>query len=260
LGHLTNVVAFCGGRIYVAFGEQTNLKIEGERVIERRSKSRPNFSSELFRSMRTEEIDAVLAAAIMRKFEPRQVIIHTGEPAARLFLIRTGRVNYYRLTPEGREVAMKLLGPGDVFGLGTLLAEPTEYLGTAQAVRAGEALVWTHASLRKLNATHPKLAENALRIVLGYLALYADRHIGLISKTAEKRLADTLIRLARNFGRVVPQGVQLDIKNDNLASLADVNFFTASRVLKAWERSGAIKKGRGRVTVLRPEKLCVECP
>jgi CRP-like cAMP-binding protein len=88
--------------------------------------------------------------------------------------------------------------------------------------------------------------------------MYANRHLGLISDTAEHRLADTLIRLGRQFGRIVPGGAQVDIKNEHLASLADVNFFTASRLLKAWERSGAVKKGRGTVTILHPEKLCFQ--
>lgn len=151
-----------------------------------------------------------------------------------------------------------MLGPGDAFGLGTLLSEPTEYVGTAQAVRAGEALVWTHASLRKLCASFPKLSENALRIALGYVSAYADRHIGVISKTAEQRLADTLVRLGVQFGRMVAGGVELDIKNEHLASLADVNSFTASRLLNAWKRSGTVHKTRGTIKILRPEKLCIE--
>jgi CRP-like cAMP-binding protein len=139
-----------------------------------------------------------------------------------------------------------------------LLSEPTEYVGAEQALLAGEAFVWTHALLRKLCASCQRLSENALRIALGYVSEYADRHIGLISKTAEQRLADTLVRLGLRFGRIVPGGVEVDIKNEHLASLADVNFFTASRLLSAWKRSGTIRKGRGIIRILRPEALCIE--
>ena len=216
------------------------------------------FKSELFKGMRREEIRALLSAATTRTFESSETIISAGQKANRLFLIKTGRVKLSRSTPDGREVLLGLLGPGDAFGLGTLLSEPTEYVGTAQAVRAGEALVWTHASLRKLCASFPKLSENALRIALGYVSAYADRHIGVISKTAEQRLADTLVRLGVQFGRMVAGGVELDIKNEHLASLADVNSFTASRLLNAWKRSGTVHKTRGTIKILRPEKLCIE--
>jgi CRP-like cAMP-binding protein len=151
-----------------------------------------------------------------------------------------------------------ILGPGDTFGLGTLVEEPVKYIGTAQAIMGGEAFSWTRAQLCKLSITCARLSENALHIALNRLDMYANRHLGLISDTAEHRLADTLIRLGRQFGRIVPGGAQVDIKNEHLASLADVNFFTASRLLKAWERSGAVKKGRGTVTILHPEKLCFQ--
>lgn len=230
----------------------------GKSATAGRSKSRLDFDGDLFRAMRQHDIDAILAASTLRKFAASDVMVHAGQPATHLFLIRTGRVNYFRLTPDGREVVLGLLGPGNTFGLGTLLSEPTEYLGTAQAIKPGEAFVWSHALLLKLSAAYPKLAQNALRIVLGYLALYADRHIGLLSKTSENRLADTLIRLGCTFGRMSPEGCHVDIKNEHLASVADVNFFTASRLLKSWERSGAVKKGRGTVTILRPEQLRIE--
>jgi len=232
-------------------------------VIKPRSKPQAHldaetFKSELFKGMRREEIRVLLSAATTRKFESSDTIISAGRKADRLFLIKAGRVKFSRTTPEGREVLLGLLGPGDVFGLGTLLSEPTEYVGTAQAVRAGEALVWTHALLRKLCVSCQRLSENALRIALGYVSEYADRHIGVVSKTAEQRLADTLVRLGMRFGRTVPGGVELDIKNEHLASLADVHFFTASRLLKAWERLGIVRKNRSTVRILRPEKLCIE--
>jgi len=210
---------------------------------------------ELLRGMRKEEVAAVLAAASTHNFQKGEVIITAGERASNLFLIRTGVVNYYCLTSDGREIALGLLGPGEVFGMGTLLTEPSTYAATKQSVRAVEAYVWTHASLRKLTKIYPKVTENVFRIVLGNLASIVARHIGLLSKTAEQRLLETLIRLGDNIGRQYPGGIQVEVKNEHLASLADVNYFTVSRLLKSWERSGEIKKGRGIVTILHPEYL-----
>jgi CRP-like cAMP-binding protein len=54
---------------------------------------------------------------------------------------------------------------------------------------------------------------------------------------------------------MVPSGVEIEIKNEDLASLADVSFFTASRCLQEWERKGAVEKSRGKVLIRSPEKL-----
>jgi CRP-like cAMP-binding protein len=53
----------------------------------------------------------------------------------------------------------------------------------------------------------------------------------------------------------VPAGVEVEITNQDLASLADVSFFTASRVLKRWERDRTLEKSRGKVLIRCPEKL-----
>jgi CRP-like cAMP-binding protein len=54
---------------------------------------------------------------------------------------------------------------------------------------------------------------------------------------------------------MVPSGVEVDVKNVELASLADVSSFTASRLLQEWERKGAVEKSRGKVLIRSPEKL-----
>ncbi|HLW98145.1 MAG TPA: Crp/Fnr family transcriptional regulator [Candidatus Acidoferrales bacterium] len=213
---------------------------------------------ELLRGMRKEGATAVLAAASTQNFQTGEVIITAGERAKNLFLIRIGVVNCFCLTPDGREIALGLLGPGEVFGVGTLLTEPSMYAATTQSVRAVEAYVWSHASIRRLTKIYPELSENVFRIVLANLASFVGRHISLLSKTAEQRLFDTLIRLGDNIGRQDSGGIQVEVKNEHLASLADVNYFTVSRLLKNWERSGVIKKGRGIVTILHPEYLHIK--
>jgi hypothetical protein len=74
-----------------------------------------------------------------------------------------------------------------------------------------------------------------------------ERHIGLLMDPAEERLARVLIGLASCVGCTLKGGIQIDIKNEDLASLADVSRFTASRLLKQWERKGAVEKSRGKV-------------
>jgi CRP-like cAMP-binding protein len=61
-------------------------------------------------------------------------------------------------------------------------------------------------------------------------------------------------------GSGVPSGpaVHIDINNEQLASLADVSRFTASRLLKDWERNGVISKTRGAVDIICPEKLLLD--
>jgi CRP-like cAMP-binding protein len=97
--------------------------------------------------------------------------------------------------------------------------------------------------------------ENGFRLALHHLAIYMKRHVNLVTKSAESRLANQLIQLATSAGEVGSSGINVDITNEQLGSLSDVGYFTTSRILSKWEHDGMLSKKRGRVTLLAPESL-----
>jgi CRP-like cAMP-binding protein len=210
---------------------------------------------QLFSSLQQSEINAIEAAAVRREFKPSQVIVRANEPGKKLYLIVTGCVDYHVTTETGLEILLRRLAAGDVFGVASFLSKPIGYLGTAKAVRHVDVLEWRDHVVRQLARTYPQLVENALRTALRYLALYAMRHIGLVSNTAQERLACALSGLGSRTGHAVGAGLEVDVKNEDLASLADVSFFTVSRVLKNWERNGIVEKHRAKIIIRSPEKL-----
>lgn len=210
--------------------------------------------SKLFERIPDHDQQLIQEIAERRKVSS-DVIIRGGEKAGYLFLLSSGRAKYYKLTKEGQELLLGWLTPGDVFGLATLLRHPPVYIGTAEAIKDCDLLVWKQSVVHELSGVYPQLLENALRITLNYLSAYADRHARIVTETAEQRLAHTLIRLGRRAGRIQPIGVEVEITNEQLGGLADVGLFTATRFLSAWERKGAIAKQRGKILIRAPEKL-----
>jgi CRP-like cAMP-binding protein len=197
----------------------------------------------------------ILAGSRRRMFRPAQVLFRTGESAERLFVLRKGRVQFARTASTGQEVVMGILVPGDVFGLSSLLDAEFAYIGTAEALEACETLVWSRDVIQRFAQEYPRLSANALKVALGYVAIFAERHEQLIASTAEQRLARALTRLGAETGTASRPGLEVRIKNEQLASLADVSPFTASRVLNSWQRDGAISKTRGIVHIVSPERL-----
>ena len=200
-------------------------------------------------------LEVILAAGRERRFPAGQVLFRTGEPAERLFMLVRGSLRFSRVSDNGREVVMGVLASGDICGLGSLLSTPTSYYGTAVTLEASDMIVWSQAAVVRLSTIYPRLTQNALDVALGYIAHFIDRQLQLASGTAEQRLAGTLIKLGRRSGNPTPQGVELTVTNELLASLADVSPFTTSRAMQNWSRSGAITKSRGRVRITAPEKL-----
>jgi CRP-like cAMP-binding protein len=222
------------------------------------STTSPAMQSKFLAGIPEHDQKLILGIAEQRRVSASDTIIHSGDKADCLFLLREGNVKYYKVTEQGEEQVLWWLTPGDVFGLATLLKNPPGYIGSAEAKKDCTFWVWEHSSIRNLSGVYPQLAENALRITLGYLAAYVDRHAGLTTRSAEERLAYTLLRLGNSAGRAHADGVDLDITNEHLGGLADVGLFTTSRLLSNWERQGTIAKARGKIRINAPEKLLTD--
>ena len=134
---------------------------------------------------------AILAAAHTRRLSAEYKITTEGARATGLFLVQSGLARFYHLTKEGDLILLARLVPGDVIGLAAMLKSPPPYMATAEATSDCEVLAWEHSVIRKLVTLYPLLAENGLHIALDYQRAYMERHTGLVTKTAEARLAET---------------------------------------------------------------------
>jgi CRP/FNR family transcriptional regulator, nitrogen oxide reductase regulator len=199
--------------------------------------------------------DSILAAASYRRFSVHSTVTNQEEPADQLFLLIKGSACYCFITPEGRKIYLLWLAPGEIFGGASLLAKPSSYLVGTETIKDSCMLVWERKTIRSLAARYPRVLENGLAIATDYLTWYLASHLGLLCHTARQRLAHVLVSLANGIGRKCPNGIQLDITNEQLANTANITLFTASRLLSEWQRSGAVAKSRGRVVLFRPERL-----
>lgn len=186
----------------------------------------------------------------------KQITLSGGQPD-HLFLLKTGRARCYSLTKDGHELVLLWAVPGEVLGLVSLLPAPPNYMVNTAAVSECDFLVWDHITIRKLATEHPMIMENGFRLALYHLRNYMRRHVNVVTKDAGARLADRLIKLATSAGEVRDSGVEIQITNEQLSSLSDISYFTASRFLSKWEQEGILSKQRGRIILFDPESLIV---
>ena len=57
------------------------------------------------------------------------------------------------------------------------------------------------------------------------------------------------------MGQTVAEGVELCVRNEELANEANMTVFTVSRLMGEWQRQGLLVKSRGKVVLRMPEKL-----
>ena len=151
-------------------------------------------SSRLFQAMTASEREAVLGAAAHRSLHKGQVLIRQGEPASTFFLMERGYLKLTQLTPDGAEVIVRFVGPGDpVAGVAALGEAP--YPVTAAACDAVDALAWSRGQLADLLARYPQLKTNILREMTAHMDDALTRLRELATLDVRQRLAHTLLRL-----------------------------------------------------------------
>jgi CRP-like cAMP-binding protein len=153
---------------------------------------------------------------------------------------------------------VRYVGPGEIFGVATAIGLP-RYPATATAVDDSVVLAWPSAIWPRLVAKFPALAVNTLQTVGSRLQETHTRVIEMSTQQVEQRVAHALLRLAKQSGRKVEHGVEIDfpISRQDIAQMTGTTLHTVSRILSGWESRGLIESGRQRIVLREPHKLFV---
>ena len=81
-------------------------------------------------------------------------VFQQDEEAHSFFILLHGHLRVFKLTPDGQQVVVRFVAPGEVFGVAMAIGRKT-YPATATAVVDSIALVWPSAAWPRLVATHP---------------------------------------------------------------------------------------------------------
>ena len=206
-------------------------------------------NTELLRGLEQQEIDSILAAARPRRFAAKSVIKYQGEPAEQLFLLWEGRARDFFETHNGKKLNLEWITPGEVLGGAALAFRPSTYLVSSEAVLDSTVLIWDGSTIRSFARRYDQIFENALSLALEGFSWYVAAHAALTSQSARERLGHILSVCASSIGHKIDGGIELDVTNEELSEAANITTYTASRIISEWQRSGAIRKERGKILV-----------
>ncbi len=211
---------------------------------------------ELFAGLDPDILAQVVRRARTRRVAKGATIFSQGEPALACHALIDGQVKITQRSGEGRNVTMRYIGPGDVFGAMGVFAGGA-YLADAVAVSDCVEIRWPAQAMAALMLAHPKIAVNALAMVARRLQAMQTRAHELIVEPAEQRIARALLRLARQAGRATPRGVVIGfpLSRRDLAEITGATHYTVSRALSEWEKLGILESARKSVLVVDLQKL-----
>ena len=214
------------------------------------------LGSPLFAGLADAAVEEVLAAASRRVVVAGAELFHQGEAVEALYLLESGRLRLTQVTRDGEEIALRSFGPGAILA-GVALFDRRDFPVTATAEVDCQVLLWPRARAQELAARHPVLRANVVATIADRMQDTLSRVRELAAESVPQRVARALLRLARESGRRVSNGILIDqpLGRRELAELAGGSMFTISRLVAAWAREGVLEVGRRRIVVLSPARL-----
>lgn len=212
--------------------------------------------SRIFDGLTETERRQWLDAAQRRDVRRNETVARQGEPARAFALVESGLLKLLQLTPEGRELIVRFVGPGEPFG-GVVVLDAAAYPVTALAVAPTRLLTWPGDVLRTLLDRFPQVRLNITREITAHMTDALTRVRELATERVSQRLAHTLLRLMRQTGTPGPDGVLIahPLTRQEFADLTGTTLYTVSRTLSRWQAQGILQSTRRQLLVRAPKRL-----
>ena len=191
-----------------------------------------------------------------RSFGAGETIFHRGDPGEVLYIIRTGKVKIALTSPEGQEVSLALLGPGECFGeLALLDGQPRS--ADAEAMEAVDTYWLRRSDFISAVMHHPAIAIQVMTVLARRLRTTDEMVQDLLFLDVHGRVAKKLIDLTETHGVRTPEGIRIEMRltQGELAAMVGASRESVNKVMGYLTEKGYIRTDRHRTTVARLAEL-----
>ena len=166
--------------------------------------------TQLFAKLTEGEMRTLCARVSDRHFDRGETLFSEGDECHGLFVVATGRIRIFKLSPSGREQVLAVEGPGSSFAELPVF-DGGVYPASASALEDAEVLFISRKDFQNYCREHPEVALKVLAVVGSRLR----RLVGIIEDlsftTVRQRLISLLLRLAQGGGTTTKQGVRVEL-------------------------------------------------
>jgi CRP-like cAMP-binding protein len=211
----------------------------------------------IFSELSQNDINKISDRMVTRSYNKGQVILLEEATGETFFVIASGSVKITRLSDDGREVILAILGEGDFFGEMSLL-DGVGRSANVISLENSEVLTLSRNDFLEILETFPKIAISLLEELTMRLRK-SDQHIESLSLSdVEHRIGMTLIRLSEELGKI--QKGKVKILNfpyqQDIANMAGTSRETVSRTFTLFEEKGMIEKDGRTLAIIDYSAFC----
>ena len=194
-------------------------------------------------------LEALTQQAVHSTFAPGEMIFLEGEASAGLWIVETGRVKAYKISPDGQEYILRFFGPGETFNdLAALDGAPNP--ASTMAVTPVTAYVIPTAVFTHALQNDHQLALDVLQGLVGRARRLVGQVEDLALRPVTARLAHFLLEQVED-----PTLAHPAITRALVANYLGTTPESVSRSLRVLEQAGAIRFDRHQIVIIRPDVL-----
>jgi len=202
------------------------------------------FQINIFKNIPEDEKKEVTSLLKTERFSKGETIFTPYEEFEDVYMVHTGEVIIYQMSPEGKKIITEILRPGDIFSNFSLVFNSEVQLTDfAEAIEDSEICTMNKEEFAKLIKKYPKIALNVIK-ELGRKLSEADARIrDLALYDATIRAINELLRLSKKDGTEIEEGkVRLNtrITHEEFAEMIGTSRETATKLLKKLHGLGFI--------------------
>jgi CRP/FNR family transcriptional regulator, cyclic AMP receptor protein len=208
----------------------------------------------LFRGLPPATIQQIAALSIRRSYSHGAIVFSQGDPGDALYGVITGKIRISASSPDGKEMFLNIMEPGDTFGEIALL-DGHPRTATASATAPADLIIIMRNDFLHLLQREAELVSHLLQLLCQRIRWTS----GLAEETAllgvPARLAQRLLSLGALHGRETPNGVQLTISQEDVARFLGLSRQVVNQYLQSWKASRWVDLGRGKITIVAENAL-----
>ncbi|MFB2879631.1 Crp/Fnr family transcriptional regulator [Floridanema aerugineum] len=209
-------------------------------------------NSQMFFGLPTDEVDALLSIAQQQTYQKGETIFWEGDPGTGFFLVISGKVKVFKISPEGKEQILQVFGAHEHFAeVPAFDGQP--FPASAAALEKTELLFFPRTAFLELMKSHPSLAVNLLKVFARHLRRFAKVIEDLSLREVPGRLAAYLLYLSDRTSN--QDEVELDLTKGQLAALLGTIPETLSRVFAKLSQEEIINLNGSTVKLLDFQRL-----
>jgi CRP-like cAMP-binding protein len=210
--------------------------------------------TQLFRGLPPATIQQISALSTRRAYRRGAIVFSQIESGDALYGVAKGKIRISASSPDGREMFLNIMEPGDTFGEIALL-DGRQRTATATAIAPSELIIIARNDFLELLPREPKLISHLMELLCQRIRWTSGLAEESVLLSLPARLARRLLSLGELHGRVTPAGVELIISQEELARFLGLSRQIVNQHLQSWKASRWVTLGRNKICIIDERAL-----